>query len=102
MTNANNNNMKTTISRSQVISDLRDLFGLPAEGREMRDGGCSFCTVKENDTAEFFIDKKHFERYEVLQKLKEYFADKVIDGGWCRVDNITFVWTQFYIELVNK
>ena len=29
-------------------------------------------------------------------------ADKVIDGGRCRVDNITFVWTQFYIELVNK
>lgn len=93
---------RTTIPRSQVISDLRDLFGLPSEGKRKDDTGCSFCTVKENDTADFCIDKKHFERYEVLQKLNEYFADKVIDGGWCRVDNITFVWTQFYIELANK
>lgn len=93
---------RTTIPRSQVISDLRDLFGLPSEGMRKDDTGCSFCTVKENDTADFSIDKKHFERYEVLQKLNEYFADKVIDGGWCRVDNITFVWTQFYIELANK
>ena len=93
---------RTTISRSRVISDLRDLFGLPCDGMRRDDTGCSFCTVKENDTGDFFIDKKHFERYEVLQKLKEYFADKVIDGGWCRVDNITFVWTQFHIELVNK
>jgi hypothetical protein len=93
---------KTTIPRLQVISDLRDLFVLPANGMRKDDTGCSFCTVKENDTANFSIDKKHFERYEVLQKLNGYFADKVIDGGWCRVDNITFVWTQFHIELVNK
>lgn len=66
------------------------------------DTGYSFCTVKENDTADFCIDKKHFERYEVLQKLNEYFADKVIDGGWCRVANITFVFTQFWIEKVSK
>lgn len=93
---------RTTIPRSQVISDLRDLFGLPADGMRKDDAGCSLCTVKENDTADFGIDKKHFERHEVLQKLIEYFADKVIDGGRCRVDNITFVWTQFHIELVNK
>lgn len=93
---------RTTIPRLQVISDLRDLFGLPADGMRKDDAGCSLCTVKENDTADFSIGKKHFERHEVLQKLNEYFADKVIDGGWCRVDNITFVWTQFHIELVNK
>lgn len=93
---------KTTIPRLQVISDLRDLFGLPADGMRKDDAGCSFCTVKENDTADFSIDKKHFERYEVLQKLNEYFADKVIDGGWCRVANITFVFTKFWIEQVKK
>lgn len=93
---------RTTIPRSQVISDLRDLFGLPADGLRKDDTGYSFYTVKENDTADFCIDKKHFERYEVLQKLNKYFADKVIDGGSCRVDNITFVWTLFHIELVNK
>lgn len=93
---------KTIISRKQAISDLRELFGLPAEGNRQDGDGNSFCREKENDTAAFYIDKKHFQRYEVLQKLSEYFADKAIDGGWCRVDNITFVWTQFWIELVKK
>lgn len=93
---------KTIISRKQAISDLRELFELPAEGDRKDGAGHSFCREKENDTAAFYINKKHFERYEVLQKLSEYFADKVIDGGRCRVDNITFVWTQFWIEQVKK
>lgn len=93
---------RTKISRKQVISDLRGLFGLPAEGKRLDEGGCSFCNEKENDTASFSIDKKHYERYEVLAKLNDYFADKVIEGGWCRVENITLVWTQFHIELVEK
>lgn len=93
---------RTIISRKQAISDLRELFGLPAEGKRQDYDGCSFCSKKENDTAAFCIDKRHFERYEVLQKLSEYFADKVIDGGRCRVDNITFVWTRFWIELARK
>ena len=93
---------RTTISRKQVINDLREMFNLPAEGKRLDEGGCSFCSEKENDTASFCIDKKHYERGEVIGKLSEYFADKVIEGGWCRVENITFVWTQFHIELVEK
>ncbi len=47
----------------------------------------------------FFIDKGQFGRFEVLEKLQEYFKNKIIQDGYLRVDNITFVHTTF--EVLN-
>ncbi len=79
--------MKKTII--EVISDLKELFELNKEN----DFGSS-----ESDN-KFMIDKRQFNRFEVLEKLQNYFSDKTIDGGYLKVDNITFVHTTF--EVLN-
>lgn len=33
-----------------------------------------------------------------MAKLKEYFKDKTIKDGQCRVESITLLWTIFHIE----
>ena len=43
------------------------------------------------------ISKLEYEREEVIEKLTDYFKDKVIDKGACTVDNITFLYTKFEI-----
>lgn len=53
---------------------------------------------KEEDRTTFIVNKQYLERFEVIDRLQEFFADKVIDGGQCRIDNITFVFTVFFIE----
>ena len=93
---------KTTIPRKQVISDIKEMFGIPADGKRKDEGGCSFCSEKDDDTATFCIDKRHCERDEVIGRLSGYFSDKLIEGGLCRVENITFIWTQFHIGKVEK
>lgn len=50
----------------------------------------------------FMVDKQYLERSKVIDKLQEFFADKVIDDGQCRIDNITFVFTSFFIENRSK
>lgn len=53
---------------------------------------------KEEGRTTFMVNKQYMERFEVIGKLMEFFTDKVIDKGQCRVDNITFVYTIFVIE----
>lgn len=54
---------------------------------------------KENDNATFLIDKRKYERDEIIEKLSEYFKNVSIIDGLCRItDNIMFVFTTVEIE----
>lgn len=70
-----------------VVKDLRDIFELNTKHNS---GSFEF----EN---KFQIDKQQFPRLEVLSKLQDYFKDKIIDGGYLKVDGITFVLTTFEV-----
>lgn len=78
--------MKTKVTIQQAISDIEKIFGFTENSQ-----------YHEVGKGSFIIDKQKFERYEVIEKLQEYFADKVIDGGGCWISPITFVFTQIEI-----
>ena len=44
------------------------------------------------------IDKRVFERFQILSMLQDYFSDKVIIGGYLIVDSITFIFTTFEVK----
>ena len=83
--------MKTKTEISKVIEDLKILFDIK-----------EFKPSKKNASYEtdgkFYIDKRVCERFQVIDKLKEYFTDKIIDGGYLEVDGITFVFTTFEVK----
>lgn len=78
---------KKKISIEQVGEDLRELFDIDKEG------GASYSNENR-----FGIYKNEFGRLHVIDALGDYFKDKVIDGGYLKVDSITFVFTTFTIE----
>lgn len=82
------------LTKQETIEALKQAFDYEAH----KDSREVMVTEKENGDATFMIDKRYMERFEVIDKLREFFADKFIDGGQCRVDNITFVFTAFFIE----
>jgi len=77
---------KQKVSIEKTISDLKELF--KTENNQ-------FGTT-ENE-GNFYINKKQFERFQVINMLQNYFSDKFIDGGYCSVGNITMVFTDFKI-----
>lgn len=80
--------MKEKVSISQVISDLKNLFKI---------GEQNGFASSENQ-GKFMIDKRIFERLQIISMLQEYFSDKLIDGGYLIVDSITFVYTTFEVK----
>lgn len=79
------------ITKEQAIADLEKIFNTTSW--EDRIEGKSFA-----DKGDFFIDKREYTRLYVIEKLQEYFADKTIIGGQCRLEGITLLWTTFHIE----
>lgn len=77
---------KNKVSIEKAISDLKELF--QTENNEFGS------VAKEGN---FFICKYHFERFQVISMLKEYFSDKYIDNGYCSIGSITLVFTDFKI-----
>lgn len=90
--------MKVTIK--QAIEDVEKMFGFTSESfRYVKDDSVSIHAKGDNS---FLIDKRQFTRGEVIGKLQDYFADKVVDGGGCWISPITFVFTQVVIDTVEK
>lgn len=79
--------MKKT--KQEVINDLKTVF--PVDG-------INVIVNEVNGNASFNINKQYLERGAVIEKLMQYFNGLEIIGGQCRVDNITLVFTTFYIE----
>lgn len=74
-------------TKEEVISDLRTVFHIGEDG----------CLSRENKGS-FFIDKREYEREDVISMLRKYFENRVITGGQCRIDPITLLYTMFHIE----
>lgn len=79
--------MKNKIGIDQISSDLKLLFQISENGE--------FASYENKNI--FNIDKRQFNRLQVIEMLQEYFKDKVIIGGYLIVDPITFVFTTFRI-----
>lgn len=52
----------------------------------------------DNGIVTFYIDKQVMSRGETITILQQYFTGKVIDGGFCSISPITFVWTTFELK----
>ena len=95
-------------SLEQGIQELCDMFGLEKD----KDGNYLRMDDDKPDSASsmvgnyFLIHKKHFTRNEVISMLQDYFDKYRIEGCYCSIFPITFVWTGFSIkpveELVNE
>lgn len=90
--------MKSKVTIQQAIADIEKIFGFNESNQYHTIGNRSF-----------LIDKNKFERFEVIGRLQEYFADKSIEGGGCWISPITFVFTKIEVadyerlnELCNK
>ena len=81
--------MKQQVSINKVISDLKSLFKI-GESTEF---------ASTESEGKFMIDKRVFERFQILSMLQDYFSDKVIIGGYLIVDSITFVFTTFEVKI---
>lgn len=82
--------MKKQVEISTVVSDLCNLFGIN------ENNNLSF-HFSDKDGDRFVINKGQFERLQVLDMLQDYFSDKVVKGGYCKVGDITLVFTDFEI-----
>ncbi len=72
---------------AEVVLELRDLFNIDSD---------NFFGSSEFDN-KFMINKRQFSQHEVIDKLQNYFYDKTIDGGYLKVDSITFLHTTFEV-----
>ena len=82
------------ITRREAIDAIKGMF----ETNKNQEDNVSKFIEHENDTATFLLDKRKYERGEVIGKLSEYFDGVNIVDGLCRVDGITFVFTTVKIE----
>lgn len=83
------------LTKQETVEALKELFDY--ENNKESKNVLVVENKKEGRTT-FMVNKQYLERFEVINKLQGFFSDKVIDGGQCRVDNITFVFTAFFIE----
>ena len=83
------------ITKQETVEALKELFDY-----ENNKESNNVIVVEEQSGGRttFMVNKQYMERFEVIDKLQSFFADKVIDGGQCRINNITFVFTSFFIE----
>lgn len=87
---------KVTIEKAK--NDIIEIFGAVSY-EEFRKRKEHLSWYSENkDGVTFFIDKNVTERGEVMQKLQEYFEERIIKDGYCTVNPITFVWTTFELK----
>jgi len=79
--------MKEHKKKEVVIQELKKLFDIENNiklGSYEKDG-------------EFGISKKQMERFEVIDTLKDYFSNTIVEGGFVKVGSITFVHTYFEV-----
>ena len=82
------------MTRREAIEAIKGMF----ETNTGQEDNVSRLIEEENDTATFMLDKRKYERGEIIGKLSEYFKDVNIVDGLCRIGDITFVFTTVKIE----
>ena len=82
------------MTRREAIEAIKGMF----ETNTGQEDNASWLIEEENDTATFMLDKRKYERGEIIGKLNEYFKGVNVVDGLCRIDGITFVFTTVKIE----
>ena len=82
------------ITRREAIEAIKEMF----ETNTGREDNVSRLFEEENDNATFMLDKRKYERGEIIEKLSEYFKNVSIIDGHCRIAGITFVFTTVKVE----
>lgn len=85
------------VSIEKATEDLKEIFGAVTFEEFKKGDHLSWFNMENGETL-FYIDKQRHERYETIEKLQNYFSDKVIDGGYCAVNPVTLVWTTFQLK----
>lgn len=83
------------LTKQETVEALKELFDYE---NNKENKNVLVVENKKKGRTTFMVDKQYMERFEVIDKLQSFFADKVINEGQCRIDNITFVFTVFFIE----
>lgn len=82
------------MTRREAIEAIKGMF----ETNTGQEDNVSRLIENDNDTATFMLDKRKYERGEIIGKLSELFKDVNIVDGLCRISSITFVFTTVKIE----
>ena len=82
------------MTRREAIEAIKGMF----ETNTGQEDNVSRLIENDNDTATFMLDKRKYERGEIIGKLSEFFKGVNITDGLCRIDGITFVFTTVKIE----
>ena len=82
------------MTRREAIEAIKGMF----ETNTDQVDNVSRLIENDNDTATFMLDKRKYERGEIIGKLQKYFDGVNIIDGLCRIDGITFVFTTVKIE----
>ncbi len=89
--------MKQEITKEKAIEELKELFNIPDEQTKE-----TWMNGYETD-GRFGINKLYMERFYVIEKLHEYFKDKMFEKGLgLVVGSITFIYTNFEIKEITK
>lgn len=84
---------KIQITKEEGIKDLKDILELPVKFDPEKGG---------EDDGVFLVNKMHLERFEVIERLHEYFKDKVFERPYALVmDSITLCVTRFEIKALE-
>ena len=83
------------LTKQETVEALKELFDYE---NNKENKNVLVVENKEESRTTFMVNKQYMERFEVIDKLKDFFADKVVNEGQCRIENITFVYTIFFIE----
>lgn len=81
------------ITKQEAIEDLKKLFDY-----ENQKGSNVSVSESSYTNTKFMISKMYMTRDEVISALQQYFSDKYIKDGQCRIHSFTFVYTMFSIE----
>ena len=83
------------LTKQETVEALKELFDYE-NNKESKN--VLVVENKEEGKTTFMVNKQYMERFEVIDRLQDFFADKVVNEGQCRIENITFVYTIFFIE----
>lgn len=89
--------MKIKITKEKAVDDIKNIFHVSSVNDKKEEDITSFYSQEDGRTS-FFIDKRKYNRMEVISSLSEYFSDKYISEGQCRIESITLLYTVFHIE----
>lgn len=82
------------ITRREAIEAIKGMF----ETNTGQEDNVSSLVEEADDTATFMLDKRKYERGEIIGKLSEFFGGVNIVDGLCRIEGVTFVFTTVKIE----